>query len=103
MAQLPVLLRPRYAIRRRALKNGLLGPSGLWRLIAFFIIFSRLNQRIFGKRPDRLLTRRIGVGHVITVATSAPLTRREAKRAGISKSLLAEKARADLEAAAPAS
>ncbi len=103
MAQLPVLLRPRYLIRRKALRSGLFGPSRLWRAIAFYIIFEKSLQRFFGKHPERIGTRRVGVGHVITVAAAAPLTRRQAKRAGITKASLADAARADLEAAQRAS
>lgn len=103
MAQLPVLLRPKYLIRRKALRSGLFGPSRLWRTIAFYIIFEKSLQRFLGKHPDRIGTRRIGVGHVITVAASVPLTRRQAKRAGITKASLAADARAELQAAQQAS
>jgi hypothetical protein len=85
------------------LRNGLFGPSHLWRFIAFFIIFSRSFQRVFGKRPERLGTRRIGIGHVVTVAAYAPMSRRAAKRAGISRASLEADAHAELEAAQRAS
>ncbi len=103
MAQLPVLLRPKYLIRRRALRSGVFGPSRLWRYIAFAIIFENGLRRFFGKQPDRLGTRRIGVGHVITVASYVPLTRKQRKASGITKASLGAAARADLEAAQQAS
>ncbi len=103
MAQVPVLLRPKYFLRRKALRNGLFGPSRLWRYIAFVIIFRNGLGRIFGKRPEPLLTRRIGFGQVMTVAASAPLSRKQAKRTGITKALLEADARGELEAAQRAS
>lgn len=103
MAQFPVLLRPKYLVRRKALRNGLFGPSHLWRAIAFWIIGSNALKKTFGKSPERLGKRRIGVGHVLTVATSAPLTRKQRKSLGITKASLAADARAELEAAQRAS
>jgi hypothetical protein len=103
MAQLPVLLRPKYLLRRKALRSGLFGPSRLWRSVAFVIIFSNSLRRFFGKTPERLGIRTIGKGHLITVAAAAPLNRRQAKRAGITKGAIAAAARADLEAAQRAS
>jgi hypothetical protein len=103
MAQLPVLFRPKYILRRKALRSGLFGPSRIWRLVAFVIIFENGLKKFFGRQPDRLGARRIGAGHVLTVAAYAPLTRRQAKRAGVSKSSLAADAHAELEAAQSAS
>ena len=93
---LPVLLRPKYIIRRKALRNGLFGPSYIWRSIAFFIIFRNAIGRFFGKRPEPLMTRRIGVGRVITVAAVAPMTRKDRRRTGTTKSTIEAAARADL-------
>ena len=98
MARLPVLLRPKYLIRRTALRRGVFGPSLLWRTVAFVVIFDSGLRRFFGKQPEQLGKRTIGVGSVITVAASAPLTRRQAKRVGVTKASLAADARAELEA-----
>ena len=103
MARLPLALRPSFIIRSNALSKGVLGPSTLWKFVALVMFGRGTVKRLFGRTPERLAVRRIRPGHVITVATSAPLTRRQAKRAGISKSLLAAAARADLEAAQRAS
>lgn len=103
MAQLPVLLRPKYLIRRKAMRSGLLGPSRLWRSVAFVIIFSNALRRFFGSRPEPLGVRTIAAGSLISVAASKPLSRRQAQRAGITKSALAAAASADLEAAQRAS
>jgi len=103
MAQFPVLLNPKYLVRRKALRNGLFGPSRLWRAIAFGIIVHNSTKQAFGKHPERLGRRRVGVGHVLTVATYAPMTRRQRKSLGITKATLAADARAELEAAQRAS
>jgi len=103
MAQFPVLFRPKYLIRRKALRNGLFGPSRLWRVVAFWIIGSNALKKTFGKSPERLATRRVGVGHVLTVATYAPMTRKQRRSLGITKESLAADARAELEAAQRAS
>jgi hypothetical protein len=103
MAMLPPLLRPSLAIRRAALHKGLLGPSMVWKVVAVVILGRQALRGVFGRHPDRLGTRIIRPGHVITVAAAAPLTRRQAKRAGISKASLAAQARAELEAAQRAS
>ncbi len=49
------------------------------------------------------MARRIGIGHVITVATYAPMTRKQRRQTGTTKSTLAADARAELEAAQRAS
>lgn len=103
MAQFPVNFRPKYLIRRKAMRNGVFGPSRLWRAIAIWIVGSNALKGTFGKHPERLARRRIGVGHVITVATYAPLTRKQRKSRGITKASLAADARAELEAAQRAS
>lgn len=103
MALIPVLLRPSFIIRRNALRKGILGPSALWKIVAIALFGRRVLQRLFGKQPEYLGRRSIGVGHVITVAAATPLSRRQAKRIGVSRQSLAADARADLEAAQRAS
>ena len=103
MALLPLTLRPSFIVRRNALRKGMLGPSTLWKVVAIVVFGRGTLKRVFGRTPDRLGTRTIGVGHVITVAAAVPLTRRQAKRAGVSKEALAVEARAELEAAQQAS
>jgi len=103
MVQIPVNLRPKYLIRRKAMRHGLLGPSRFWRFVAIVIAGSNTLKKTFGKSPDRLARRRIGIGQVITVATNAPLTRKQRRSLGISKASLEADARAELEAAQRAS
>jgi hypothetical protein len=103
MSLIPLPLRPSFIIRRNALRKGILGPSTLWKIVAALLFGRRTLQKLFGRQPESLGRRTIGVGHVITIAAAAPLTRRQAKRAGITRQQLAADARADLEAAQQAS
>lgn len=103
MARVPLVLRPSFIIRRNAIRKGLLGPSTLWKVIALVVLGRGTLKQLFGRTPERLGVRSIRAGHVITVAATAPLTRKQAKRAGISKASLAASARAELEAAQRAS
>lgn len=103
MALVPVTLRPSFIIRRNAIRKGVLGPSTLWKVVAAVMFGRSTIKKVFGKQPEPLGKRTIGVGSVLTVAATAPLTRRQAKRAGVSKASLAADARAELEAAQQAS
>lgn len=99
MARTLSTVRPSFIIRRNAVRKGILGPSTLWRIVAVVMFGRGTMKRVFGRHPEPLGKRTIGVGHMITVAASVPLSRRQAKRAGISKKSLAGEARAELEAA----
>ena len=103
MALLPITLRPSFFIGRNAMRKGVLGPSTFWKVVALFHFGPKVIKRLAGKQPDDLGKRTIGVGSLITVAATVPLTRRQAKRAGITKASLAADARAELEAAQQAS
>lgn len=103
MALVPLTLRPSFLIRRTAMRKGVLGPSVLWKVVAAVVFGRSTFKKIFGKQPESLGKRTIGAGHLITVVTSTPLTRRQAKRAGLSTAALAAEASAELEAAQPAS
>jgi hypothetical protein len=93
---LPVLLRPKYLLRRKAVRSGVFGSSRAWRAVAFVIIFENGLRRFFGKQPDKLFIRSVGVGRVLTVAAYAPMSRRQRKRSGVTKATLEAAARADL-------
>jgi hypothetical protein len=96
-------LRPAILIRRRALRHGIFGPSRIWRVIAMMIIVRGTLRQVFGKHPDHLGRRKIGVGHVITVAVATPMTRSERRRTGITRKSIEAAARTELEAAQRAS
>jgi len=103
MALVPITLRPSFVLGRPAFRKGVLGSSWPWRVVALFVFGPGLIKKVFGKQPELLALRRIGVGHVITVAAMAPLSRAERKRAGITRKSLEADARAELEAAQRAS
>jgi hypothetical protein len=103
MALIPLTLRPSFIIRRNAMRKGLLGPSTLWKVVAAVVFGRSTIKRILGKQPEELGKRTIGVGSLITVAAAAPLSRRQAKRAGITRAALEANAHAELEAAQQAS
>jgi len=103
MALIPVTYRPSFILRRNAIRKGVLGPSVLWKVVAALLFGRSTAKKVFGKQPQSLGKRTIGVGGFISIAATAPLSRRQAKRAGITKASLAADARADLEAAQQAS
>jgi len=103
MAQIPLLLRPSFVIRRNAMRKGVLGPSTLWKVVAAVVFGRSTIRKMFGRQSESLGRRTIGVGTVMTVAVVAPLSRRQAKRSGITKGSIAAGAHAELEAAQQAS
>ncbi|MGB0114599.1 MAG: hypothetical protein WBP59_15380 [Ilumatobacteraceae bacterium] len=103
MALVPITLRPSFIIRRNAMRKGVLGPSTLWKVVAVYVFGRGTLKKVFGKHPEVLAKRKIGVGHVMTVAAAVPLTRKQSKRLGVTKASLAADARAELEAAQRAS
>lgn len=98
MALVPRTLRPSFVIRRKAMRQGILGRSLFWKLVAGVVFGRSTLKRVFGRNPQSLGKRTIGPGHVISVAASVPVSRRQAKRAGITKDAIEAQARADLEA-----
>jgi len=103
MALIPLTLRPSFVLRRNAIRKGVLGPSTLWKIVAAVMFGRSTIKKMLGKQPESLGERTLGVGSVLAVATAVPLSRRQAKRAGVSKASLAADARAELEAAPSAS
>jgi hypothetical protein len=99
MALIPVTLRPSFVIRRNAMRKGVLGPSTLWKLVAVVVFGRSTLKKVFGRNAEFLGSYTIGIGHVLSLAVAAPLTRKQAKRAGITKASLETAARAELEAA----
>jgi len=103
MARIPLLLRPSFIIRRNAIGKGVLGPSTLWKVVAAFVFGRSRLKKVLSRQPESLGRHTIGAGSKITVAVTAPLSRRQAKRSGITKDSIAAGARAELEAAQQAS
>jgi hypothetical protein len=103
MARVPLFLRPSIYVRRTAIRRGLFGPSTFWRVVAVGVLGKGVLRRLLGTGPDYLGRRRLGVGHAMSIAVVAPMTRKERKRTGVTRAGLERAARADLEAARRAS
>ena len=102
-SRVELLFHPSRAIRRNAIRYGIRGSSRFWKYMAVAVFVPKLIERFFAKTPDDLGIRTIGMGHIISIAVSKPLTRGERKRQGISRASLRDKATADLQAAQRAS
>lgn len=103
MALVPSTLRPSFVIRRNAMRKGVLGPSTMWKAVAVVVFGRRTLKLLFGRHAEDLGKRTLGVGQVLTVAAAVPLTRKQARHAGITKASLTEEAWAELEATPPSS
>ncbi len=94
---LPAAVRPSLVIQRRALADGVFGPSRFWKLVALVLFLRGPLRGAFGRAPESLGVYRIGKGQRISVASYQPTTRRQAKRLGITKAKLYHEARAELD------
>ncbi len=103
MAIVPRTLQPSFIIRRKAMRQGVLGRSVVWKVVAAVVFGRSTMKKVFGRNPEPLGKRTIAAGGMISVAASTPLSRRQAKRAGITKEALAARAEADLEAVSSSS
>ncbi|MEM8620514.1 MAG: hypothetical protein AAGF73_12420 [Actinomycetota bacterium] len=96
MALIPYYYRPSVAVRRNVMRQGVLGRSAFWRVVAVGYYGRRVMKRYTGRQPETLGVYSLGMGAFLTVASSKPIRRRAARRAGIS--LAALRARADADA-----
>jgi hypothetical protein len=94
---LPAAVRPSLVIQRRALSDGVFGPSRFWKLVALVLFLRGPLRSTFGRQPERLGAYRIGKGESISVASYRPTTRRQAKHLGLTKAKLYDEARAELD------
>lgn len=88
MAILPYALRPAVIIRRRAIRQGLLGPSLLWKVVAAWVFGRSTIKKFFGKQPESLGTWKVGSNKFVNVINAKPSTkkqRKQLKRAGTTK------------------
>ena len=99
MAIVPRALRPSVVIRRKAMRQGVLGRSAFWKVVAVFVFGRATLKRTFGRNPEPLGKRTIGTSHMISVAVTPALTRKMAKRAGVDKASLEAQAWSELDAA----
>ncbi len=75
------------------------GNSPVWRVIAIGYYGRQFARRYMGRQPETLGVYQLGMGAFLSVATSKPLTRRAARRAGITLAGLRAQADADAQAA----
>ena len=98
MALLPYALRPTVIIRRKAIRQGILGPSTFWKVVAAWVFGRSTLKRFFGRQVETIAVERIGYDRVVQVLTATPLTRKERKRLGITREVLEARAVADIAA-----
>lgn len=77
---LPVVLRPSRFIRRKAIWDGILGGSNLWRAVAFVLFARDITRRLMGRNAEVVDVASFGSGRTMQIVTSKPLSKREAKR-----------------------
>ncbi len=99
MALLPYALRPSVIIRRKAIRQGILGPSRLWKVVAAFVFGRKSIKKFFGKNPEKIATQKIGYNSFANVINAKPMTAKERKASGITKADLRAQASADVAAA----
>jgi hypothetical protein len=77
---LPRALRPAVLIRRKALYDGVFGPSKFWKLIAVWVFGKATLKKFFGRNVEVLDAGPLGVGRYLSVETAKPLTRRRRRK-----------------------
>ena len=83
MAVLPYALRPAVVIRRKALRQGVLGPSLFWKVIAAWVFGKKTIKKFFGKQPEKLGTWKVGSNKFVNVINAKPPTKKQRKASGI--------------------
>ncbi len=93
MALIPYALRPATIIRRKAIRQGLLGPSTLWKFVAAWVFGKSVITSFFGKQPESLGTWNVGSNKFVNVINAKPPGRRrrkELKAAGVTRKMTRE-------------
>ncbi|NNE12115.1 MAG: hypothetical protein HKN41_07720 [Ilumatobacter sp.] len=80
MALLPRALRPKFIIRRKAIRQGVFGQSTFWKAVAVWVFGKASIKKFFGKQPVVIDKASLGRGRYMQVATAKPLTRRQRKK-----------------------
>jgi len=99
MALLPYALRPSVIIRRKAIWQGVLGPSTFWKVVAVGVFGKSSAKKFFGKNPEPIVTETVGSDSFLNLITSTPYTKKQAKRSGVSLKKIETQAKADVAAA----
>ena len=77
MALIPRVLRPSLVIRRKALYDGIFGPSTLWKAVAILVFGRSTLKKLLGKNPELIEVAKLdGPGHFMQIRTLPPSARR---------------------------
>ncbi|MFK7916830.1 MAG: hypothetical protein AB8G14_02035 [Ilumatobacter sp.] len=79
MAVLPYALRPAVIIRRKAIRQGLLGPSMFWKIVAGWVFGKTTIKKFFGKNDESLGTWTVGSNKFVNVINAKPPSKKERK------------------------
>lgn len=80
MALVPRMLRPSVVVRRKAVRQGFLGPSSLWKAIGVLVFAKGALKKFFGRNPEVIDVSSLGPGRSVTIATAKPMTRRARRK-----------------------
>ena len=94
---IPHAMRPSVVIQRKAISDGLLGPSVFWKVVAVALFLRGPVEGTFGRRSERIARYRVGPGHSVKVSTFKPATRKQRKEQGLTKAKVYEKAWAEIQ------
>lgn len=67
---------PVHYLRHRALYDGVLGGSTLWKIVAVMVVL----RKVFGKQPEHLGIERLAPGQSIQIIAIKPSSRRARRR-----------------------
>jgi hypothetical protein len=77
MALIPRVLRPALIVRRKALYDGVFGPSTLWKAVAVVVFGRSMLKKAFGRNPELIEVAKLdGPGHLMQIRTLPPSARR---------------------------
>lgn len=96
MALLPYALRPSVVIRRKAIWQGILGPSTLWKVVAFWVFGKSSLTKFFGKQPEKLTTVKVGKNSFANVINVTPMSKKQQKASGVNRKVLEAQAATDV-------
>jgi hypothetical protein len=88
MALLPRALRPSVIIRRKAIRQGLLGPSLFWKVMAGWVFGKKTVKKFFGKQPEKLGSWKVASNQFVNVINAKPQSKKQAAKSGTSKRVL---------------
>lgn len=80
MLRLPTLISPAVYVRRRALYDGVLGSSTLWKLVAAAVFGRSVLRRVLGRHPEHLSVERLRPGQSVQVIALGPRGSRRQRR-----------------------